>query len=1429
MASAIKYNNNLHVGNGPGSKSLWYGQVRDMETGEEKYITADDALNSADLSVDSKKIPTDTVVVSNDAMGDQIYGVAGSYFVSYMFTAGVSPKKVLIPGGYNLTCLTYDPGGSRFYFAGTDSDLKPILFYITAAYLITEVHADSGEVVSGALSEYSLDLNSMHTLDNVPSFIWDNECEIGDILYHQDYLYIYFKKAFGDEKTVHFLSDYVIYKLNTDTAHLVIDETTLIPIFRAGQYVHKCPDFSEGFNELEASALSGPTEFANTGYHRQNAETGLNYYVYHLFSYFQGSEKRSLTGGGYHRDDMDILDRIEEYIQETAEWGTIQEWNTEDVELTGEYNNAARNFMLGLSFLLQSEVYIDDNCKIETPGYGLKIGIPVYREYGKWCVYPAQELDMLIGGGLSNEDGISDGGWRSIWNNTTDQDYPEDFIDNLDEFFTEDASSFPYSVEGEPTTVVSDNWGGALDGDGVYKYFNSPEDSTFLLYGRFPHITMDDDSISYTGPDTQSSFTATYTHKDTFMMAMYAKIKWRIEDGEILWNNKTSFNGISEPFESESSAIQQTEYNRRLNRMATTTNSVRYLGKPLQVVPGLDDIFVNFRPTYSMDSFALWHRLQPYKLYSETLSQQLTEFIHDWYDNKRKFNHSYHSRYSVEGTATILNHNYLIGVPIGESAGIFDVKILLSMPFLGNQEIEQSAAIENYPGIAKNAPIESLPGLLQGGDGIQYTGLGAFNAKISHLDEIDAYNLWPAWNMWSTYFQNITATEIDAHYTGETTDITWPNLRIIPVVSEDDYDDIGMRCLGAFPDLYAGGFADTGIGNLVANEPYHADIKALVYADTEAQGQTLELQTVHTTPQTAEGIFNLLPEDDTNTTGVGYETLGLEGTPVEIELILGGSDSGSIYEIGDRIIYKFSLLYDNLQESPLSIAQADEAIVVKGEEVTVKVQINTKLVSHRITHINLYRKVMSDAFIRDETEFSFIDSVNFRPIERWTAITEETIVEESAEGESYTEHTGVYYFTINPKSSLIRPKYSSITGISETLYSNTLNYELSEAIESFLFVAGAHIPHLSDDVANYVFRSKSSKFSQFDWSSDYQVLPEKPIALKGFMGRLYCFTSNTLYKLNPATLEVEDSYDGTGCFDKDSVIVTEYGMCFADKDNIYLHDGNAPQIISRSIATSSSYSNYGWQDVDKLYVKLGFDNQRKSFLVFFAYEIPYNVMPDFSDALVDSDASIDVLNINLGKDPISTRTTEDPEDFTVVPQSPVGDNIFYRCWAYNLANKRWDLLETHGFVTAVAQHPDGSCVYGVRSQATVVAEGYEGSGITSTVYKYMGAPGNPRSWSWCSKDLTMSGDTQEKRLKNIKVESNSEFNFEEIRLLIDGNYVGKNVENESLSTSAIETVIKANGSKKFKTLQLKLGSDVGIAGAHEVGAIGIIYKPKSIR
>ena len=227
------------------------------------------------------------------------------------------------------------------------------------------------------------------------------------------------------------------------------------------------------------------------------------------------------------------------------------------------------------------------------------------------------------------------------------------------------------------------------------------------------------------------------------------------------------------------------------------------------------------------------------------------------------------------------------------------------------------------------------------------------------------------------------------------------------------------------------------------------------------------------------------------------------------------------------------------------------------EYASIKVKIlDTNLLSDRVTHLVLYRKNNNNDLYR------LVKEISLKP-EEWIKDAEDN-----------------YTFTFRDDKRFA--SYSALTGIDENIRNTSLNYELSTSINDSLFVAKAFHPELEDS-SKYIFKSKPGNFSQFDYTKDFLVLNSIPTAIASFAGKIWAFDRSNIYRINPEQMFVEDIFEGIGCLNKDSVCVTEFGMCFADRNNVYLHDGSLAKPIGNSIINITTYEGMkiGWQAASK--------------------------------------------------------------------------------------------------------------------------------------------------------------------------------------------------------------------------------------------------------
>jgi len=479
--------------------------------------------------------------------------------------------------------------------------------------------------------------------------------------------------------------------------------------------------------------------------------------------------------------------------------------------------------------------------------------------------------------------------------------------------------------------------------------------------------------------------------------------------------------------------------------------------------------------------------------------------------------------------------------------------------------------------------------------------------------------------------------------------------------------------------------------------------------------------------------------------------------------------------------YRTSITYDGYQESPLSLGTWDTSSVdysnaTNGaKSLNIKISLDaTKINTDRISHVTVYRA----------------DSYNY-PYR---------IVKKLSFSRDFKIDTAEEFYTTYLVDRLTQgATYEAITGLPESIERSIVRYTCATQINSTMIVGGCRHPEDDDeDFSRYIFKSKENRFDTFDWTTDFCVLPEEPIAISNYKGRVYAFSKNSMYRINPNGLYIEDTSEGIGCINKDCITTTDYGMFWADHKNIYLLTSQGMTPIGMSIIKGGSNFNADWssywhkmnEENPNYKFKAVFDPSRLSFML-------------------------------LGVD--SFTATEDNISVTRYKGA---------AWAYHVMKKRWDLIEypTNSRETNDDSIHDYADV--VQLQDNTLAFFRTSSDGLHFIDRYM--QGDSRlPWTWISKDMTMGMDSQDKFLYKVKA-----------------TYAGTQPKvyywvNTSRSSSvdaegaAIEdtgdTVTDADSTGLFnakitkrraRSIQVQLASD---GSDTEVKSAGIVYRRRSIR
>ncbi len=392
-----------------------------------------------------------------------------------------------------------------------------------------------------------------------------------------------------------------------------------------------------------------------------------------------------------------------------------------------------------------------------------------------------------------------------------------------------------------------------------------------------------------------------------------------------------------------------------------------------------------------------------------------------------------------------------------------------------------------------------------------------------------------------------------------------------------------------------------------------------------------------------------------------------------------GENIGVEFKQGQTYYYKLSFVYDGFQESPLSDHTYDiEDIAADAKYLKMKLRVPNATSLHinsRVTHINVYRKNNLKDLYR------LVKSVAL-----------------DQKDDLFIESDGVFEHRFNDEKTTI--SYEGLNGISETLKHLTPNYALSCQLNDFLFVAKVSHPKI-DDGSHILLRSKQGKFSMFDWSNDFLDLPMQPKAMAAFANRIFLFDENNTYIINPEGMYIEEKTEGVGILNSQSVVVTDDGMFFADRNNIYAHNGRNAVPIGDAILYNHSRPEWqiGYLDAIKKAESLGYtprvvyDSIKKSL---------YVILQGFSEVENSLSGSY--------------------------------ENNKSRIYSFNINTKRWDYYNSPNINSAIVTNKGD----------VVLNDGYQ-------LYNYRIDKRNRKAFSWESKEFVMGSSNYDKVFKRLYI------------------------------------------------------------------------------
>ena len=455
--------------------------------------------------------------------------------------------------------------------------------------------------------------------------------------------------------------------------------------------------------------------------------------------------------------------------------------------------------------------------------------------------------------------------------------------------------------------------------------------------------------------------------------------------------------------------------------------------------------------------------------------------------------------------------------------------------------------------------------------------------------------------------------------------------------------------------------------------------------------------------------------------------------------------------------YKVSLIYDGYQEGPLS--EGSWIYESPMTRANLEVKCRVKKFSRRMSHLCIYRKDTSESFYRLVKQISTASS--------WSQ-----------------EESGAYVYNLVDTGKTFA-SYEARTGISEINTDLGIKYGFSTELGGYLFAGDCSHSQIKN-ATNMIFRSKAGRFSLFDWASDFVQLKSPPTAMVGYLGKLWVFDSNNIFKINPHSLAIEDTFEGVGCSGPNSVIATEFGLFFANKSGAYFHNGSVPKKISGmiqsggetnmlSISSSSTAETTNVED-------LSWNNTAGNI---------YNKAP-----YVSYDAKRNAVYF------IVEFKDDDGEQ---------SDSRSY-IWVFSIDKSRWDLWE-------LANNDDvGKPFLGKNGEIYV--------GVGNGIYEVTGGS-DKKKYSWLSKKFVMDTPSIKKVYTKVKVNgTNKNLNVGDDKLIVatdTGRVVASDIVYKLSGNDSADYRLKSK-MKTGKWCQFKL-EDM----ESEIDSIALIYRLRAIK
>ena len=563
--------------------------------------------------------------------------------------------------------------------------------------------------------------------------------------------------------------------------------------------------------------------------------------------------------------------------------------------------------------------------------------------------------------------------------------------------------------------------------------------------------------------------------------------------------------------------------------------------------------------------------------------------------------------------------------------------------------------------------------------------------------------------------------------------------------------------------------------------------------------------------------------------------------------------------------------YDGYQEGPIHLGSVTKN-ATNTKDWAVSLTLNNLdadgkhlSTNKRISAVNLYRRERPTSSPDDD--YSLFRLVERLPLDNsWT-------YETSAGWLPYRKKT-VY------DKYVVGATYDTNAGLSQEIKNSNANYAVSCKLFNHHFVANCYHNQVGH-YPTYLWKSLPLKFDMFDAALDFLALPDIPTALAAFAGRIYAFSETTTWKVDPSQLVIEDEFLGIGCTSQQSFCVTEYGMLFANKQNIYLHDGQKPIPLGYPIMHSEYKDEYGYQEMvmDASITSTGIAAANSGAS---DYTNTFTISGGFFEAGFKVGDHVEVSGFTQAENNhtfiisqltdtvMTTRNTNTSGATGATVTEGAGDTVTIKkvnnqpictfnskdlsfvvavgaySWCYNIPAKRWDMWHTplytsnygtnswpcYGIKSSLISH-DGKMLFSIGQNTTSVAsEATPDSDAQVRLCHYSGDKYNESKWTWVSKALNLGEAGRVKKFIEVKAQFSGKTpdNINNDEMLRYGVDVTDGYGESNNGTAAIDTTYRDHLETPINTkgtaLTIKLDDvDSAVGPKMEIDYVSVVYRP----